>query len=158
MKKSTLGKCLLLLVLAWLFASCSVAVAQQAPALASYKQVPIEQWQQLKQNQQELLLKLSEAKLQATTLKNQSEELTMRLTLVEEELTQCQQELTTLNTNLQNASDWQERARQSLTELTNQIEAERKKQQAIERKHRLQKIAWFIGGYILGKEVGKAVD
>lgn len=144
MKKSTLGKCLLLLVLAWLCASCSVAVAQQAPALASYKQVPIEQWQQLKQNQQELLLKLSEAKLQATTLKNQSEELTMRLTLVEEELTNSQQELTILNASLENAKSWQEKARTSLQELTEQIEAERKKQEAVQSRLRVQRTFAYI--------------
>ena len=147
MKKSIYAKCLLLLVLAWLRASSSVAVAQQATVSENYKQVPITQWETLKQNHQSLVLRLQEAKLQATTLQKQSQELENRLTEVEKLLTISEQELTNLNVSLQSAKNLQEKTRTSLSELTEQIEAERKKQEAIQRRLRAQRtLAYFFLG------------
>jgi len=150
LKKSTLTKRLLLLALAWLCASCSVAVAQQAPVSVGYKMIPTAQWEQLKQNQQELVLKLNEAKLQAITLRKQSETLKNRLTEIEELLTISERELTNSNAHLESARDWQERTQKSLQELTAQIEAERKKQEAIQRRLRAQRtLAYFFLGLVV---------
>lgn len=147
MKKSIYAKCLLLLVLAWLCASCSVAVAQQAPASENYKQVPIETWETLKQNHQSLVLRLQEAKLQATTLQKQSDELNQKLEEAEKLLAVSMQELQKSKLYLQSAKDWQEKTRKSLQELTAQIEAERKKQEAIQRRLRAQRtLAYFFLG------------
>lgn len=147
MKKSTLNICFALLVLAWLCASCFVAVAQQAPVSVGYKMIPTQQWEQLKANQQELVLRLQEAKLQATTLRKQSDELNQKLAEAEKQLAISMQELQSSKLSLQSAKDWQEKTQKSLQELTAQIEAERKKQEAIQRRLRAQRtLAYFFLG------------
>ena len=143
MKKSIYAKCLLLLVLAWLCASCSVAVASPQQSV-DYKMMSTAQWEQLKLNHQSLVLKLNEAKLQATTLNRQSQELENRLTEVEKILTISEQELTKLNVSLQSAKNLQEKTRTSLSELTEEIEAERKKQKAIQNRLRVQRTFAYI--------------
>lgn len=143
MKKSIYAKCLLLLVLAWLCASCSVAVASPQPSV-DYKMMSTAQWEQLKLNHQSLVLRLSEAKLQATTLRKQSEELNQRLAEAEKQLAISMQELQNSKLSLQSAKNLQEKARQSLSELTTQIEAERKKQEAIQTRLRIQRTFAYI--------------
>lgn len=146
MKKSIYAKCLLLLVLAWLCASCSVAVASPQQSV-DYKMMSTAQWEQLKANQQELVLRLQEAKLQATTLSKQSNELNLKLEEAEKLLAVSMQELQNSKLSLQSAKDWQEKTRKSLQELTAQIEAERKKQEAIQRRLRAQRtLAYFFLG------------
>lgn len=146
MKKSIYAKCLLLLVFAWLCASCSVAVASPQPSV-DYKMMSTAQWEQLKLNHQSLVLRLSEAKLQATTLQKQSDELNQRLEEAEKLLAVSMQELQNSKLSLQSAKDWQEKTRKSLQELTARIEAERKKQEAIQRRLRAQRtLAYFFLG------------
>ena len=146
MKKSIYAKCLLLLVLAWLCASCSVAVASPQTSV-DYKMMSTAQWEQLKLNHQSLVLRLSEAKLQATTLQKQSDELNQRLEEAEKLLAVSMQELQNSKLSLQSAKDWQEKTRKSLQELTARIEAERKKQEAIQRRLRAQRtLAYFFLG------------
>ena len=144
MKKSTYGKCLLLVVLAWLCASCSLCSANQAQALTNYKAIPIETWEQLKQNNQALELKLTEAKLQLEMLFKQSAEVKLKLTEAEKQLTVSKQELENSNLSLQSAKDLQEKARLSLTTLTEQINKEREKQRQIQDRLRLQRTFAYI--------------
>lgn len=143
MKKSIYAKCLLLLVLAWLCASCSVAVASPQPSV-DYKMMSTAQWEQLKQNHQSLVLRLQEAKLQATTLQKQSDELNQKLEEAEKLLAVSMQELQNSKLSLQSAKNLQEKTRTSLSELTEQIEAERKKQQAIQNRLRVQRTFAYI--------------
>lgn len=143
MKKSTLSKCFALLVLAWLCASCSMAAAQPAQSV-KYKAVPIEAWETLRQNNQVLVLKLAEVRLQVAALRKQSEEVNQRLAEAEKLLTKSQQELTNLNGSLANASELQDRTQKSLQNLTTQIDEERKKQQAIQNRLRLQRTFAYI--------------
>ena len=144
MKKSTYGKCLLLLVLAWLCASCSLCSANQAQTSTNYKQIPTEVWEQLKQNNQQLELKLTEAKLQLEMLSKQSAEVKLKLMEAEKQLMVSKQELEKSNLSLQSAKDLQQKARKSLSELTNQIDEERKKQEAIQSRLRIQRTFAYI--------------
>ena len=146
MKKSIYAKCLLLLVLAWLLTSCSLAVASQQTSV-DYKMMSTAQWEQLKQNHQSLVLRLSEAKLQLEMLSKQSNELNLKLEEAEKLLAVSMQELQNSKLSLQSAKNLQEKTRTSLSELTAQIEAERKKQEAIQRRLRAQRtLAYFFLG------------
>ena len=143
MKKSTLNICFLLVLLALLSTSCSLAAASQSQS-TRFKQIPIETWEQLKLNHQSLELKLTEAKLQATTLQKQSDELNQKLEEAEKQLAISTQELQNSKLSLQSAKNLQEKTRTSLSELTEQIEAERKKQQAIQNRLRVQRTFAYI--------------
>lgn len=128
------------LLLSLLF-SCSLVKAQTAQRSVA---VPIGQWEQLKQNNHLLALKLTEAKLQAEMLLKQSTELEARLLEAEKQLAISTQELNNSNQSLQTAKELQEKARQSLTELSNQIDEERKKQEAIQSRLRMQRTFAYI--------------
>lgn len=157
MKKLATKFLVTLLLSLLLCASCFTAAANQAPS-TSYKVIPIQQWEALKETQQSLELKLEEVKTQSTRVKKLSKELSLKLQKAENSLTQSKQELLNSKASLEKLKSLYEEVQKLLRELTQQLNDEREKQKAIERKHRLQKIMWFIGGYIIGKEVGKAVD
>ena len=143
MRKLTLNKCFVFALLAWLLTSCSLVVASPAQS-TSYKAIPIETWEQLKQNNQVLELKLAEVKLQLEMLSNQSNEVKLKLTEAEKQLMISKQELESCNLSLASAKDLQQKARESLTTLTEQIEAERKKQKEIQDRLRVQRTFAYI--------------
>ena len=87
---------------------------------------------------------MTEAKLQATTLQKQSDELNQKLEEAEKQLAISTQELQNSKLSLQSAKNLQEKTRTSLSELTEQIEAERKKQQAIQNRLRVQRTFAYI--------------
>ena len=143
MRKSTLNKCFLLVLLAWLLTSCSIVVANPIQS-TSYKAIPTGTWEQLKQNNLQLELKLTEAKLQLEMLFKQSAEVKVKLTEAEKQLMVSKQELENSKLSLQSAKNLQQKARQSLSELTNQIDEERKKQEAIQSRLRIQRTFAYI--------------
>jgi chromosome segregation ATPase len=106
--------------------------------------IPTGQWEQLKQNNHLLELKLEEVKLQLEMLSKQSSELNLKLEEAEKQLMISKQELENSNLSLANAKDLQQKARQSLTTLSEQIEAERAKQEAIQNRLRVQRTFAYI--------------
>lgn len=133
----------MLVLLAWLSTSCSLAAANQQQS-TSFKAIQIEAWEELKQNSRLLELKLEEAKLQAQTLSKHSKEVSLKLVEAEKQLAISKQELQNSKLSLESAKNLQEKTRQSLSELTEQIEAEREKQRQIQDRLRLQRTFAYI--------------
>lgn len=153
MKKSTLSKCLLLLAFSLLCASCSVCSASQAERRANYKAIPIEAWEQLKQNNKSLVIKLYELSEQVETLENPSIKLQQELNEAKKQLQQSQAALTELNVQLESVKSLQSKTQTSLEALTKQIEAERQKQEAVKKRIRLQRnLAYFFIGILITKK------
>ena len=147
MKKLDIKFFLILLCSLFLCVCSSKALAQTAENSTGYKMIPIQQWEQLKSNSLQLELKLEEVKLQLEMLSEQSSEVKAKLMEAEKQLMISKQELENSNLSLASAKDLQQKARESLTELTNQIEAEREKNQQIQDKLRVQRtIAWIVAG------------
>ena len=147
MKKLDIKFFLILLCSLLLCAYSSKVSAQTVENSTGYKMIPIQQWGQLRSNSLQLELKLEEVKLQLEMLSEQSNEVKAKLMEAEKQLMISKQELENSNLSLASAKDLQQKARESLTELTNQIEAEREKNQQIQDKLRVQRtIAWIVAG------------
>jgi chromosome segregation ATPase len=78
------------------------------------------------------------------TLSKQSSELNLKLEEVEKQLVISMQELQNSKLSLESAKNLQEKTRTSLTELTEQINEERAKQEAIQQRLRVQRTFAYI--------------
>ena len=134
--------CLLLLVPT--SASASVPV-EQVPT--GYKVVRTEKLDELKSNNDKLMLKLAELEQKLVLLKTPSNELLEQLVTAKSELELCKQELKSAKNSLASAKTLQEETLNSLMTLEKQIDAERKQQANREKRLRRQRDTWlFVAG------------
>ena len=137
--------CLLLLVPT--SASASVPV-EQVPT--GYKVVRTEKLDELKSNNDKLVLKLAELEQKLALLKTPSDELVEQLAKAESELDLCKQELRSVKNSLESAKSLQQETLSSLMGLENKIDAERKQQADREKRLRRQRDTWlFVAGTCL---------
>lgn len=145
-------KFLVTLLLALLLSAfCSLALAQNIENSAGYKMIPTQQWETLKQTQQSLELKLEEVKTQSVRVKKLSKELSLKLEEAEKSLAQSKQELLNSNASLEKLKFLYEEVQKLLSELTQQLNDEREKQEAIKRRMKLQQGMWLLLGVVVGK-------
>ena len=152
MKKLATKFLVTLLLSLLLCAACFTAAANQAPS-TSYKVIPIQQWETLKQTQQSLELELYELSVQVEKLEKPSKELLAELTEAKVELRKSQAALLKSNEELQSAKDSLDKVQKLSTELTHRISAERDKQEAIRRRMKFQQGIWFLLGVVVGGKV-----
>lgn len=122
------------------------------PIQVGYKIVPTEKLDELKNNNDKLVLKLAELEQMLALLKTPSTELAEQLAKAEKELQLCKQELKNAKSSLESAKALQEGTLSSLTDLEKKIDAERKQQANREKRLRRQRDTWLIvaGACLLG--------
>ena len=126
------------------------------PIQAGYKIVPIEKLDELKNNNDKLVLKLAELEQKLSLLKTPSDELVEQLAKAEKELQLCKQELQSAKSSLASAKSLQQETLSSLMDLENKIDAERKQQADREKRLRRQRDTWlFVAGACLLGYIGK---
>ena len=124
--------------------------AAQEPIPVGYKIVPIEKLDELKNNNDKLVLKLAELEQKLSLLKTPSDELVEQLAKAEKELQLCKQELQSAKSSLASAKILQQETLNSLMDLENKIDAERKQQADREKRLRRQRDTWlFVAGACL---------
>ena len=144
---------LCLLLLAPTSASASVPVE---PIPTGYKVVRTEKLDELKSNNDKLVLKLVELEQKLSLLKTPSAELVEQLAKAEKELQLCKQELQSAKSSLASAKILQQETLNSLMDLENKIDAERKQQADREKRLRRQRDTWlFVAGACLIGYIGK---
>ena len=146
---------LLLCFLSWcpMYASASMP-AEQIPT--GYKVVPTEKLELLKSNSSKLAQKLAELQIKLEMLKTPSTELVEQLAKAEKELQLCKQELQSAKSSLASAKILQQETLNSLMDLENKIDAERKQQADREKRLRRQRDTWlFVAGACLIGYIGK---
>ena len=132
----------------------SAAPVEQVPT--GYKVVRTEKLDELKSNNDKLVLKLVELEQKLSLLKTPSDELVEQLAKAEKELQLCKQELQSAKTSLESAKSLQQETLSSLMDLENKIDAERKKQADREKRLRRQRDTWlFVAGTCLLGYIGK---
>ena len=120
----------------------SAAPVEQVPM--GYKVVRTEKLDELKSNNDKLVLKLAELEQKLSLLKMPSNELVEQLATVRNELHLCKQELRNAKNSLENARALQEEMLSSLMDLEKRIDAERKTQAAKEKRLRRQRDTWLF--------------
>ena len=126
------------------------------PIPAGYKIVPTEKLELLKSNNDKLVLKLAELEQKLSLLKTPSDELVEQLAKAEKELQLCKQELQSAKSSLASAKILQQETLNSLMDLENKIDAERKQQADREKRLRRQRDTWlFVAGACLIGYIGK---
>ena len=132
----------------------SAAPVEQVPT--GYKVVRTEKLDELKSNNDKLVLKLVELEQKLSLLKTPSDELVEQLAKAEKELQLCKQELQSAKTSLESAKSLQQETLSSLMDLENKIDAERKHQADREKRLRRQRDTWlFVAGACLLGYIGK---
>ena len=128
----------------------SAAPVEQVPT--GYKVVRTEKLDELKSNNDKLVLKLAELEQKLSLLKTPSDELVEQLAKAEKELQLCKQELQSAKTSLESAKNLQQETLSSLMDLENKIDAERKQQADREKRLRRQRDTWLFmaGACLLG--------
>ena len=129
--------CLLLLVPT--SASASVPV-EQVPM--GYKVVRTEKLDELKSNNDKLVLKLAELEQKLALLKTPSAELVEQLAIARNELHLCKQELKSAKNSLESAKALQEQTQKSLQNLEKMIDAERQSNAKTQNRLRRQRTFW----------------
>ena len=130
--------------------------AAQEPIPVGYKIVPTEKLELLKSNNDKLLLKWAELDQKLALLKTPSDELVEQLAKAEKELQLCKQELKSAKSSLASAKILQQETLNSLMDLENKIDAERKQQADREKRLRRQRDTWlFVAGACLIGYIGK---
>ena len=133
---------------------CSVSQAAEIPT--GYKVVRTEKLDELKSNNDKLVLKLAELEQKLSLLKTPSDELVEQLAKAEKELQLCKQELQSAKSSLASAKILQQETLNSLMDLENKIDAERKQQADREKRLRRQRDTWlFVAGACLIGYIGK---
>ena len=126
----------------------SAAPVEQVPT--GYKVVRTEKLDELKNNNDKLVLKLAELEQMLALLKTPSTELVEQLAKAEKELQLCKQELQSAKSSLESAKNLQQETLSSLMDLENKIDAERKQQADREKRLRRQRDTWlFVAGACL---------
>ena len=132
----------------------SAAPVEQVPT--GYKVVRTEKLDELKSNNDKLVLKLAELEQKLSLLKTPSDELVEQLAKAEKELQLCKQELQSAKTSLESAKGLQQETLSSLMDLENKIDVERKQQADREKRLRRQRDTWlFVAGACLIGYIGK---
>ena len=132
----------------------SAAPVEQVPT--GYKVVRTEKLDELKSNNDKLVLKLVELEQKLSLLKTPSDELVEQLAKAEKELQLCKQELQSAKSSLASAKILQQETLNSLMDLENKIDAERKQQADREKRLRRQRDTWlFVAGACLIGYIGK---
>ena len=132
----------------------SAAPVEQVPM--DYKVVRTEKLDELKSNNDKLVLKLAELEQKLSLLKMPSDELVEQLAIARNELQLCKQELKGAKLSLKNAKSLQEETQKSLQSLESKLEAERKHQANREKRLRRQRDTWlFVAGACLLGYIGK---
>ena len=132
----------------------SAAPVEQVPM--DYKVVRTEKLDELKSNNDKLVLKLAELEQRLSLLKTPSTELVEQLAKAEKELQLCKQELKNAKTSLESAKILQQETLSSLMDLENKIDAERKAWAEKEKRLRRQRDTWlFVAGACLLGYIGK---
>ena len=130
--------------------------AAPEPIPVGYKIVPTEKLDELKNNNDKLVLKLAELEQMLALLKTPSTELVEQLAKAEKELQLCKQELQSAKSSLASAKILQQETLNSLMDLENKIDAERKQQADREKRLRRQRDTWlFVAGACLIGYIGK---
>ena len=120
----------------------SAAPVEQVPT--GYKVVRTEKLDELKSNNDKLVLKLVELEQKLSLLKTPSDELVEQLAKAEKELQLCKQELQSAKSSLASAKILQQETLNSLMDLENKIDAERKQQADREKRLRRQRDTWLF--------------
>ena len=146
--------CMLVFALFCFALPCLSAAPDPIPA--GYKIVPTEKLELLKSNNDKLVLKLAELEQKLSLLKTPSDELVEQLAKAEKELQLCKQELQSAKSSLASAKILQQETLNSLMDLENKIDAERKQQADREKRLRRQRDTWlFVAGACLIGYIGK---
>ena len=147
--------CMLVSVLFCFALPClSAAPVDQVPT--GHKVVRTEKLDELKSNNDKLVLKLAELEQKLALLKTPSDELVEQLAKAEKELQLCKQELQSAKSSLASAKILQLETLNSLMDLENKIDAERKQQADREKRLRRQRDTWlFVAGACLIGYIGK---
>lgn len=141
-----LKKCGLLLLL-WLFALPAIGWAAETPQQPTYITIQTERWNELKNNNSELVMKLQEVELLLSTLQTPTNELRQQLAEAKAQLKKSQEALTLSNERLRNAESLQKETLNSLMNLEKILDAERKQQANREKRLRRQRDTWlFVTG------------
>ena len=120
----------------------SAAPAEQVPT--GYKVVRTEKLDELKSNNDKLVLKLSELEQKLALLKMPSDELIEQLAIARNELHLCKQELKSAKNSLESAKALQEQTQKSLQNLEKMIDAERQSNAKTQNRLRRQRTFWSI--------------
>ena len=132
----------------------SAAPVEQVPI--GYKVVRTEKLDELKSNNDKLVLKLAELEQKLVLLKTPSNELLEQLATAKDELQLCKQELKSAKNSLESAKALQEQTQKSLQSLESKLDAERKAQANREKRLRRQRDTWlFVAGACLLGYIGK---
>ena len=132
----------------------SAAPVEQVPT--GYKVVRTEKLDELKSNNDKLVLKLVELEQKLSLLKTPSAELVEQLATAKNELELCKQELKNAKHSLESAKSLQQETLSSLMDLENKLDAERKQQADREKRLRRQRDTWlFVAGACLIGYIGK---
>ena len=146
--------CMLVSVLFCFALPCLSAAPDPMPV--GYKIVPTEKLELLKSNNDKLALKLAELEQKLALLRTPSNELVEQLAKAEKELQLCKQELQSAKSSLASAKILQQETLNSLMDLENKIDAERKQQADREKRLRRQRDTWlFVAGACLIGYIGK---
>ena len=141
--------CMLVSALLCFASPCmSAAPVEQVPT--GYKVVRTEKLDELKSNNDKLVLKLVELEQKLSLLKMPSTELVEQLATVRNELELCKQELRSAKNSLASAKTLQKEMLSSLMNLEKKIDAERKAWADKEKRLRRQRDTWlFVAGVCL---------
>lgn len=140
--------CMLVFALFCFALPCLSAAPDPIPV--GCKIVPTEKLDELKNNNDKLVLKLAELEQMLALLRTPSTELVEQLVTAEKELQLCKQELQSAKSSLESAKTLQEGTLSSLTDLENKIDAERKQQADRGKRLRRQRDTWlFVAGACL---------
>lgn len=132
----------------------SAAPVEQAPT--GYKVVRTEKLDELKSNNDKLVLKLAGLEQKLALLKTPSNELVEQLATAKKELQLCKQELKSASNSLTSAKALQKEMLSSLMDLEKKIDAERKAWADKEKRLRRQRDTWlFVAGACLLGYIGK---
>ena len=132
----------------------SAAPVEQVPM--GYKVVRTEKLDELKSNNDKLVLKLAELEQKLALLKTPSNELVEQLATAKNELQLCKKDLASAKLSLKSAKSLQEETQKSLVSLESKLDADRKQQANREKRLRRQRDTWlFVAGACLLGYIGK---
>ena len=137
-----LGPLLCFLLCLAVSVGCSVSQAAEIPT--GYKVVRTEKLDELKSNNDKLVLKLVELEQKLSLLKMPSNELMEQLATAKNELELCKQELKNAKNSLVSAKALQEQTQKSLQSLEKMIDAERQSNAKTQNRLRRQRTFWAI--------------
>ena len=120
----------------------SAAPVEQVPT--GYKVVRTEKLDELKSNNDKLVLKLAELEQTLVLLKTPSNELLEQLVTAKSELELCKQDLASAKLSLKSAKALQEQTQKSLQSLEKMIDAERQSNAKTQNRLRRQRTFWAI--------------